>query len=164
MDKCRRTYVAAVCETTYRFPNLRPLEVFAPWCLGQFVTHRAIWPWNAIANGVWLVRWIMPTITTAGGWRRRVEKKKPPNFKLRELPKSKLSCHVAGGLILCNLFWKIMRTSVNWKIRRKSTAICTVDSNSAGSVSGQIQNPLDVSPCHKSNKQPICHRAVSCEI
>ena len=55
---------------------------------------------------------------------------------------------------------------MNWEIWRKSmvesTAICTADSKSARSVSGQIQNLLDVSPCHKSNKQPICHRAV-CE-
>ena len=43
---------------------------------------------------------------------------------------------------------------MNWEIWRESTAestaICTADSKSAGSVSGQIQNPLlDVSPCHK---------------
>ena len=35
----------------------------------------------------------------------RREEKKPPIFKLRELPKSKLSCHVAGGLILCSWLW-----------------------------------------------------------
>jgi hypothetical protein len=53
---------------------------------------------------------------------------------------------------------------MNWEIQcesmAESTVICIADRKLARSVSGQIQNPLDVSPCYKSNNQPIYHYAV----